>query len=271
MTLWTRRGPLLLAVLALAVSACGDPISEGRGRLEQSGPDDAETEQPAVDEGEPTAPVEGQTGTTDIGSECAAILGVEEDQPLDAARQDYRELDLVSALEEIDELSHVSSSFQTPDAREDFSELEEITLFAPVSEAFNARALEESGPDSEDESADDNSYTQWPASVVLSAHLIGGESLSIAGLAEQGEVELADGTTIEVTSDEGVATVTRGDLTAEVLCGDIEVDDGFIHVIDTVLFENEETDMEDDELGSNQEVPRRGSDASDATEAPSGR
>ena len=261
MTLWNRGGPVLLAVLALALCACGEPESEGRGRLEQSGPVDDEPEEEGSVSDEPSEPVEGQTGATEAGSQCAAVLGVTDQDELGEARQDYREMGLVEAMEQIDPVRHVASAFQTPDARAEFEDVDAMTVFAPVSPAFHERSVEQSSADDEDESADDDSYTRWPASTLLRAHSVTDESLAVGELVEQGEVTLADGTVMVVESDDGVARVTRDGITADVLCGDIEVDNGFIHVIGAVLFENEETDVEDDVPGSNQEVPFRVSDA----------
>src|SRR5665811_737086 len=132
-------------------------------------------------------------------------------------------MDLVSALEEIDAVSHVASSFQTPDARQEFEDVGEMTVFAPVSDAFTQRSLAQSGAEDLDESADNNSYTQWPATTLLRAHLVPEESLSMSELLERGEVTLADGSRLEILLEDGVARVWRDTVTADVLCGDIQV------------------------------------------------
>ena len=67
---------------------------------------------------------------------------------------------------------------------------------------------------------------------ILTYHVVAGESLNAEELAEKGEVTSVQGATIEVAED-GDTIQVNGE--SAVVCGNVEVGNGTVQIIDTVL------------------------------------
>ncbi len=103
---------------------------------------------------------------------------------------------------------------------------DELTVFAPTDEAFEA-ALEALGLTAEELLADTETLTS-----ILTYHVVAGEVLAADVVELDGEsVETLNGATIDITVDGDTVMVND----ATVVTVDVDASNGVIHVIDTVL------------------------------------
>ncbi len=97
-----------------------------------------------------------------------------------------------------------------------------FTIFAPYNDAFAAIPEE----DLNGILADQELLTS-----ILTYHVVAGESLDLQGLIDAGEVTTVQGDTLTIEASEDLATVNG----AVVICGNVQVANGTVHIIDTVL------------------------------------
>lgn len=116
---------------------------------------------------------------------------------------------MASAVEEIDVAEMVGT--------------EEFTFFAPADDAFRSLDADEIA----DLLADPTQLTE-----VLRRHAVA-ETIDSAALAELDSVETVAGTTLDVNVDGDIITVADGTVTST----DIDVDNGVVHVIDTIFID----------------------------------
>ena len=101
-----------------------------------------------------------------------------------------------------------------------------FTIFAPANSAFEKIPAE----DLEAVLAD----PQGALTDVLTLHVVAGEQLSSADLAEMGSVD-AIGGPLTLTTDGDTVTVDAGGGAATVVCADVPTANATVHIIDTVL------------------------------------
>jgi uncharacterized surface protein with fasciclin (FAS1) repeats len=95
-----------------------------------------------------------------------------------------------------------------------------FTIFAPYNDAF--AEVEDLESILEDEEL---------LSSILSYHVVAGESLDLQGLVDAGNVTTVQGGDLAIEASEDLATVNG----ANVICGNVQVANGTVHIIDTVL------------------------------------
>ncbi len=106
-----------------------------------------------------------------------------------------------------------------------------FTIFAPTNDAFAAIPP----ADLDAVLADTDLLTS-----ILTYHVVAGQSLNAAGLAEAGELETVNGGTISFGTD----GTTVNDV--NVICSDVTVGNGTVHIIDAVLMPMADEAMEED-------------------------
>lgn len=197
----------ILAVLALALAACGSDAGE---ETTTTADEAAVTTTEAMEDTTTTEAME-DTATTEAMMDGETIVDVA------ASNEDFSTL--VAAVE----AAGLTEALADPEAT--------LTVFAPTNEAFDA-ALEALGLTAEELLADTETLT-----TILTYHVLGevvtSSDIAAAG-AEEIPVEPLSGEELTVVvGDDG--TVSFADQTATVTTADIEASNGVIHVIDAVL------------------------------------
>lgn len=95
-----------------------------------------------------------------------------------------------------------------------------FTIFAPYNDAFAAV-----------DNLDAILADQELLTSILTYHVVAGESLDLQGLIDAGEVTTVQGDTLTIAASDDLATVNG----AAVICGNVQVANGTVHIIDTVL------------------------------------
>lgn len=195
----------MLAVLALVAAACGSET--------------VETTTTTVAETTTTteAIAEDMLTTMNVGPACAAVPadgegsfdGMADDPAATAASNNPVLSTLVTAVVEADLVDTLNGDGP-------------FTIFAPYNDAF--AAIPE---------GDLNAILadQELLSTILTFHVVAGESLDLQGLIDAGEVTTVQGGTLTIEASDDLATVNG----AAVLCGNVQVANGTVHIIDTVL------------------------------------
>lgn len=228
--LW--KGSLgLLLVLSLGAAACGgddddDTSSDTTATTEASSDDTMapdETSDTATgdeqDTGDEAAMASAELCETDeivdaveSGDEAGTLSGMTADPVATAASNNPVLTTLATAVDEAGLVDTLNSA-------------EALTVFAPTDCAFA-----ELDPATLDAAMADPTGL---LAEVLGFHVIPGEELSAADLAETTELETFTGQTLEVTAEGD--TVTLNDGQAEVIVPDIETANATVHLIDQVM------------------------------------
>jgi transforming growth factor-beta-induced protein len=197
------RLPILVAVLALVVAACGGDSAE----------DTTTTEAEA---------------TTTTAAEATTTIEADATSTTEAMMEETV-LDIAGANEDFSTLAAAVEAAGLQDALSDPEAT--LTVFAPTNEAFEA-ALASLGLTAEELLADTETLT-----AILTYHVLGDVVTSsdiVAAGTEEIAVEMLSGEELVVAvGDDG--TVGFVDQTATVTMADIEASNGVIHVIDAVL------------------------------------
>jgi transforming growth factor-beta-induced protein len=197
------RLPILIAVLALVVAACGGDSAEDTTTTEAEATTTTEAEATSTIEADATSTTEAMMEETVLD-----IAGANED---------------FSTLAAAVEAAGLQDALSDPEAT--------LTVFAPTNEAFEA-ALASLGLTAEELLADTETLT-----AILTYHVLGDVVTSsdiVAAGTEEIAVEMLSGEELVVAvGDDG--TVGFVDQTATVTMADIEASNGVIHVIDAVL------------------------------------
>ena len=197
------RLPILIAVLALVVAACGGDSAEDTTTTE--------AEATTTTEAEATTTIEADATSTTEAMIEETVLDVA------AANEDF------STLAAAVEAAGLQDALSDPEAT--------LTVFAPTNEAFEA-ALASLGLTAEELLADTETLT-----AILTYHVLGDVVTSsdiVAAGTEEIAVQMLSGEELVVAvADDG--TVGFVDQTATVTMADIEASNGVIHVIDAVL------------------------------------
>lgn len=197
------RLPILIAVLALVVAACGGDSAEDT----------------TTTEAEATTTTEAEATTTIEADATSTTEAMMEETVLDIAGANEDFSTLAAAVE----AAGLQDALSDPEAT--------LTVFAPTNEAFEA-ALASLGLTAEELLADTETLT-----AILTYHVLGDVVTSsdiVAAGTEEIPVEMLSGEELVVAvGDDG--TVGFVDQTATVTMADIEASNGVIHVIDAVL------------------------------------
>jgi transforming growth factor-beta-induced protein len=197
------RLPILVAVLALVVAACGGDSAEDT----------------TTTEAEATTTTEAEATTTIEADATSTTEAMMEETVLDIAGANEDFSTLAAAVE----AAGLQDALSDPEAT--------LTVFAPTNEAFEA-ALASLGLTAEELLADTETLT-----AILTYHVLGDVVTSsdiVAAGTEEIPVEMLSGEELVVAvGDDG--TVGFVDQTATVTMADIEASNGVIHVIDAVL------------------------------------
>jgi uncharacterized surface protein with fasciclin (FAS1) repeats len=194
----------MLAVLALVAAACGS--------------DTAETTTTTV--AEATTTTEAMAESSDlmamnIGPACSAVPadgegsfdGMADDPAATAASNNPVLSTLVTAVSEAGLADTLNSDGP-------------FTIFAPYNDAF-----------AEVDNLDAILADQELLSSILTFHVVAGDSLDLQGLIDAGEVTTVQGDNLTIEASDDLATVNG----ASVICGNVQVANGTVHIIDTVL------------------------------------
>ena len=209
-----------VAALSLAAAACGDDNDEPAAAPEAAESDTTEAmaEEPMTSE--PMAPADG-AAMAPSGPACASVpadgegsfVGMADDPAATAASNNPELSTLVSAV-------GAAGLVDTLNGEGPF------TIFAPANSAF----AKVPAADLEALLAD----PQGALTDILTIHVVGGESLSSTALIEAGTVSGLNGE-LSLAADGGAVTVDAGGGPATVVCADVPVANGTVHIIDTVL------------------------------------
>ncbi|CAN5779578.1 hypothetical protein BH23ACT4_BH23ACT4_04630 [soil metagenome] len=195
----------MLAVLALVAAACGSDTVETT----------TTTVAPATTTTEAMA--EDMLTTMNVGPACAAVPadgegsfdGMADDPAATAASNNPVLSTLVTAVSEAGLVDTLNGDGP-------------FTIFAPYNDAFAAIPEEDLGAILAD---------QELLSTILTYHVVAGDSLDLAGLAEAGTVETVQGETLEFAASGDLISVNG----AAVLCGNVQTANATVHIIDQVL------------------------------------
>ena len=208
-----RLSVAAIASLSLLAAACGDDATD-TAATEPAATET--TEAMAAETTEAMAP-ETTMAMEDgpFGPACSAVPadgegsfgGMADDPAATAASNNPLLSTLVTAVTEADLVDTLNS--EGP-----------FTIFAPTNDAFAALPPE----DLEAVLADKDLLTS-----ILTLHVVAGQSLDAAALGEAGELETFNGGPISFGAD---GTTVNG---ANVLCSDVPVANGTVHIIDEVL------------------------------------
>lgn len=195
----------MLAVLALVAAACGSDTVETT----------TTTVAPATTTTEAMA--EDMLTTMNVGPACAAVPadgegsfdGMADDPAATAASNNPVLSTLVTAVSEAGLVDTLNGDGP-------------FTIFAPYNDAFAAIPEEDLGAILAD---------QELLSTILTFHVVAGESLDLQGLIDAGEVTTVQGGTLAIEASDDLATVNG----AAVICGNVQIANGTVHIIDTVL------------------------------------
>lgn len=224
------RSPVILAVVVAMAVSCDDIRDQ-----------DAGTEEAA----DPEASAEPSVGAQ---AACGDVL-----KDVDGGVSALADMDVVSALEEIPQLTRTAAALSAPEIGDELESADEVTIFAPLdSDAQPTQGDAEDDAQDDDDTTDDERLSERP-SPEPGAYVAPGGALSLDAIIEEGAVEVADGgvLTAEVDKDAQRVLLTREDASTEVICSDIEVRNGVIHIVDQepvpVPEEDVNTESEDDD------------------------
>ena len=226
----------VLASLSLVAAACGDDeegtaatgdaattttAAESESESESEGMSESESEGMSESESESMSESEGGGMTLaegPVGPACGSIpadgegsfSGMADDPAATAASNNPALSTLVQAVTEADLVDTLNG--EGP-----------FTIFAPVNDAF--AAIPEA--DMSAVMADKTLLTS-----ILTLHVVGGEVLDGASLSTMDSVETVNGETITIAPAGGSLEVNGQ---TQVICANIEVGNGVVHLIDNVL------------------------------------
>lgn len=218
-----RTSPLrlaaLLAVLVLALAACGG--GDDAASTDASSPD------AAAETTEASSEPDTEMASEPMASEMASDMAADECEleSVDASEgADPAEQPVATAASENPNLSTLVQAVEAADLVETLNGEGPFTVFAPANCAFEAI------PDEDLEAllADTEALTE-----VLTFHVVQGEPLLAADLADTDSVTTVQGEDITVAPDG--ETLSLNDGQATVIAADVEVANGVVHVIDGVL------------------------------------
>jgi uncharacterized surface protein with fasciclin (FAS1) repeats len=218
-----------VAALSLAAAACGGDDDDSADAAEAAtATTEATAEQPMTTEpmtmepmtSEPMAPANG-AAMAPSGPACASVpadgegsfVGMADDPAATAASNNPELSTLVTAV-------GAAGLVDTLNGEGPF------TIFAPANSAF----AKVSAADLDALLAD----PQGALTDILTIHVVGGESLSSTDLVEAGTVSGLNGD-LTIAEAGGAVTVDAGGGPATVVCADVPVANGTVHIIDTVL------------------------------------
>ena len=228
----------VLASLSLVAAACGDDeegtaatgdaattttAAESESESESEGMSESESEDMSETESESESMSESEGGdmtlaSGPVGPACGSIpdsgegsfSGMADDPAATAASNNPALSTLVQAVTEADLVDTLNG--EGP-----------FTIFAPVNDAF--AAIPEANMSAV--MADKDLLTS-----ILTLHVVGGEVLDGASLSTMDSVETVNGESITIAPAGGSLEVNGQ---AQVICANIEVGNGVVHLIDTVL------------------------------------
>jgi uncharacterized surface protein with fasciclin (FAS1) repeats len=194
----------LVAVLALVTAACASESAESTTTVAETTTTEAMANGPDL-------------MATNVGDACAAVPtdgegsfdGMADDPAATAASNNPVLSTLVTAVVEADLVDTLNS--EGP-----------FTIFAPYNDAFAAIP--------EDELSAILADTELLSSI-LTFHVVAGESLDLQQLIDAGTVDTVNGGSLTIEASNDLATVNG----ANVICGNVQVDNGTVHIIDAVL------------------------------------
>ena len=159
----------------------------------------------------------------DDGNDDAADTTEVADEAGDTADEPGTIVDVAVAA---DDFNTLVAAVQAAGLVEALSGEDELTVFAPTDEAFEA-ALESLGLTADELLADTETLTS-----ILTYHVVSGEVMAADVVELDGEsVETLNGATVDITVDGDTVMVND----ATVVTADVDASNGVIHVIDTVL------------------------------------
>ena len=221
----SRRVLALAATVAMTAAACGsdtpdaDPVANEPVATEAMEEEPVATdamEEEAMSEDGPFGPACDAVPTEGEGS----FAGMTDDPAATAASNNPLLSTLVTAVTEAGLVDTLNSDGP-------------FTIFAPVNDAFAAIPEEDLAA----VLADQELLTS-----ILTLHVVGGQSLDAAGLASAGSLETVNGETIEFGAD---GTSVNG---VDVLCSNVSVANGTVHIIGEVLMPGAADAMEEDAM-----------------------
>jgi uncharacterized surface protein with fasciclin (FAS1) repeats len=194
----------LVAVLALVTAACASESAESTTTVAETTTTEAMANGPDL-------------MATNVGDACAAVPtdgegsfdGMADDPAATAASNNPVLSTLVTAVVEADLVDTLNS--EGP-----------FTIFAPYNDAFAAIP--------EDELSAILADTELLSSI-LTFHVVAGESLDLQQLIDAGTVDTVNGGSLTIEASDDLATVNG----ANVICGNVQVANGTVHIIDAVL------------------------------------
>jgi uncharacterized surface protein with fasciclin (FAS1) repeats len=203
------RATGMVAALTLVLAACsGDGSSDTTA---------AAVETPTTMAPATTAPPATDLTAMNVGPACSAVPadgegsfdGMADDPAATAASNNPVLSTLVSAVSEAGLVDTLNG--EGP-----------FTIFAPYNDAFAAIPED----DLSAILADQELLTS-----ILTYHVVAGEQIDLAGLAEAGTVTTVQGETLEIAPSGELVSVNG----AAVLCGNVETANATVHIIDAVL------------------------------------
>jgi uncharacterized surface protein with fasciclin (FAS1) repeats len=194
----------LVAVLALVTAACASESAESTTTVAETTTTEAMANGPDL-------------MATNVGDACAAVPtdgegsfdGMADDPAATAASNNPVLSTLVTAVVEADLVDTLNS--EGP-----------FTIFAPYNDAFAAIP--------EDELSAILADTELLSSI-LTFHVVAGESLDLQQLIDAGTVDTVNGGSLTIEASDDLATVNG----ANVICGNVQVANVTVHIIDAVL------------------------------------
>lgn len=240
---WTGgRTSWLLMAATVAMLMCGCEADEAeRGSAPDAGREVDEEVAPA------------SLPTTPFGPACDRILAADEDaETLEA-------YDTVTALQRLPEFDQLVALVQQAGVAAELTDVEQVTVFAPLADSLGAEPGELDGerpvdedvdaprddepatPDDPDATADDPTEHEDAADLedleeALGRHVIANQGLDAQHLAQaEGLVTVAGADLAVMAPEEQRLVVEVEEVTAEVVCGNLQTEDGYIHVIDAPL------------------------------------
>jgi uncharacterized surface protein with fasciclin (FAS1) repeats len=194
----------LVAVLALVTAACASESAESTTTVAETTTTEAMANGPDL-------------MATNVGDACAAVPtdgegsfdGMADDPAATAASNNPVLSTLVTAVVEADLVDTLNS--EGP-----------FTIFAPYNDGFAAIP--------EDELSAILADTELLSSI-LTFHVVAGESLDLQQLIDAGTVDTVNGGSLTIEASDDLATVNG----ANVICGNVQVANGTVHIIDAVL------------------------------------
>jgi uncharacterized surface protein with fasciclin (FAS1) repeats len=198
----------MVAALTLTLAACGGNDSSDNTQTQES----PTTMAPAT-----TVPPGTDLTAMNVGPACSAVPmegegsfdGMADDPAATAASNNPVLSTLVTAVSEAGLVDTLNG--EGP-----------FTIFAPYNEAFAAIPEDDLNAILAD---------QEMLSSILTYHVVAGEQLNLAGLADAGTVTTVQGQTLEIAPSGELVSVNG----AAVLCGNVQTANATVHIIDTVL------------------------------------